>query len=35
MDKAEWVIDRLGDPDCFFCMGDPLGERAQFGQAPD
>jgi hypothetical protein len=35
MDKAEWVIDRLGDPDRFFSMGDPLGERSQLGKAPD
>ena len=34
MDKAVWVIDRLGDPDRFFCMYAPLGERAQFGQTP-
>src|SRR5215510_14850542 len=25
MDKAGWVIDRLGDPERFFGMGDPLG----------
>jgi hypothetical protein len=35
MDKAVWVIDRLGDADRFFAMGDPLGERSQLGQAPD
>ena len=34
MDKAVWVIDRLGDPDRFFCMCDPLGERSQLGKAP-
>ena len=35
MDKAVWVIDRLGDADRFFCMCAPLGERSQLGQAPD
>jgi hypothetical protein len=35
MEKAVWVIDRFGDPDCFFCMCDPLGERSQLGKAPD
>ena len=34
MDKAVWVIDRLGDADRFFCMRDPLGERSQLGQTP-
>src|SRR5262245_35054646 len=34
MDKAVWVIDRPGDPDHFFCMCAPLGERAQFGKTP-
>ncbi len=34
MDKAVWVIDRLGDADRFFSMCDPLGERSQLGQAP-
>src|SRR5882724_6470316 len=33
-DKAVWVIDRLGDPDRFFAIGDPLRERSQLGKAP-
>ena len=35
IDKAEWVIDRLGDADRFFCMGARLGERSLLGQAPN
>jgi hypothetical protein len=29
------VLDYLGDPDRFFAIGDPLGERSQRGKAPD
>jgi hypothetical protein len=28
------MIDRLGDPDRFFCMCDPFRERSQLGKAP-
>ena len=34
MNKAKWVIDRLGDADRFCSMCNPLGERSQFGKAP-
>jgi hypothetical protein len=34
MGKTVWVIDRFGDPDRFFCLGDPFGERSQLGKAP-
>jgi len=34
MDKAIWVIVRLGNADRFFAMYEPLGERSQLGQAP-
>ena len=32
-DTADWVLDYLGDPDRFFAIGDPLGERSQLGKA--
>src|SRR5712691_7790815 len=32
--QAAWLIDHFGDPDRFFSMSNPLGERPQLGKAP-
>ena len=33
-DKAEWIIDHLGIPNCSVVESDPLSKRAYLSQAP-